>query len=99
MPDKESPTRKAVRTYAQASEYLGLGFQFAATILVFLFVGHWLDGRLGTHPVLLVVGVFGGAAAGLLNLYRDLVRRPSRRDPRGIGECGRGSDSEPPSRS
>ncbi|MFA6109480.1 MAG: AtpZ/AtpI family protein [Candidatus Latescibacterota bacterium] len=97
MPDKESPTRKAVRTYAQASEYLGLGFQFAATILVFLFVGHWLDARFGTHPVLLVVGVFGGGAAGFITLYRDLVHRTGRRGRQGIRGCGRGSESEPPS--
>lgn len=97
MPDKESPTRKAVRTYAQASEYLGLGFQFAATILFFLFAGHWLDGRFGTHPVLLVIGVFGGAAAGFITLYRGLVRRSDRRDRQGISGCGRGSSSEPPS--
>lgn len=97
MPDKESPTRKAVRTYAQASEYLGLGFQFAATILFFLFVGHWLDGRFGTDPVLLVVGVFGGAAVGFIALYRDLVHHTGRRGRQGNQGCGRGSSSEPPS--
>ena len=41
----------------------GLGLQFALAILVFTFVGQWLDRRLGTEPWLLLVGVFSGAGA------------------------------------
>jgi F0F1-type ATP synthase assembly protein I len=59
-----------------AGRYLGAGFQFAAAILFFVFVGQWLDSRFGTGPWLLLVGVFVGAAAGFHSLYRQLVTTP-----------------------
>ena len=40
-----------------------MGIQFLAVILLFLFLGKWLDSRLGTAPWLLIVGVFCGAGA------------------------------------
>jgi ATP synthase protein I len=69
-------------TESQAGEVLGVGLQFAASILFFLFVGRWLDGRLGTEPWLLLLGVFIGAGAGFYSLYRQLVIRPRERAER-----------------
>src|ERR671939_423109 len=54
--------------------YVGLGFQFLGAILLFLYLGRWLDQRLGTTPWLLIVGVFVGAGAGFYSLYRKLMR-------------------------
>ncbi len=51
----------------------GVGFQFVASILLFLFIGKWLDGKLGTEPWLLILGVFVGAAAGFYSMYRKVV--------------------------
>jgi F0F1-type ATP synthase assembly protein I len=56
--------------------------QFAASILVFLFVGRWLDGKLGTEPWLLLTGVMVGAAAGFFSIYRQLVIAPRDRERR-----------------
>jgi len=47
-----------------------MGVQFVAAILVFLFVGKWLDSKLGTSPLLLILGVFLGAAASMYAMYR-----------------------------
>lgn len=58
---------------------MGLGLQFAASILLFLFVGHWLDGRLGSSPWLLIAGAFLGGGAGFYSLYRQLVTVPAQR--------------------
>lgn len=74
MGQRRPTASRRTATWAQAGEYVGAGFQFAATILLCLFGGRWLDGRLGTAPWLLLIGVFLGAAAGFLNLYRDLTR-------------------------
>lgn len=76
--DKRSSDREAGR-------YLGVGLQFAGSIVLFLFVGQWLDRRLGTEPWLLLLGVFVGAAAGFYSLYRQLVI-----DPRDRGRRERG---------
>lgn len=53
--------------------YAGAGLQFAAAILVFLFLGQWLDRRLGTDPWLMMLGVFVGASAGFYSMYRSLA--------------------------
>lgn len=60
----------------QAGEFMGVGLQFAGAILLFLFLGRWLDARLGTGPWLLLLGVFVGAGAGFYALYRQLVITP-----------------------
>ncbi len=65
-----------------AGDYLGVGFQFGASIVFFLLVGQWLDRRLGTDPWLLLLGVFVGAGAGFYSLYRQLVIAPREREKR-----------------
>lgn len=57
-------------------EFAGLGFQFAAAIILFLLLGKWLDDKLGTDPWLLVAGVIIGAAGGFYSMYRKLMRPP-----------------------
>jgi ATP synthase protein I len=69
----------------EAGRFLGVGVQFAASIVFFLFLGQWLDRRLGTDPWLLLLGVFVGAGAGFYSLYRQLVTVPRQRE-RGGGE-------------
>lgn len=61
---------------------MGVGLQFAASIVVFLFAGRWLDGRLGTEPWLMIAGVLVGASAGFYSMYRQLVVRPQQRRKR-----------------
>ena len=56
-----------------ASSMAGLGIQFAGAILLFLWLGMWLDRKLGTAPWLLVVGVFVGAGASFYSMYRKLL--------------------------
>jgi len=51
----------------------GAGVQFVISILLFLYVGKWLDGRLGTAPWLLMAGVFVGAGAGFYIFYRRIM--------------------------
>jgi F0F1-type ATP synthase assembly protein I len=71
-------------TTLTAGSFAGLGLQFALTILAFLYIGNWLDRKLGTAPWLLLLGVFIGAAGGFYSLYRALTasRRREQRDPR-----------------
>lgn len=54
-------------------EYAGLGLTFAASILLFLYAGQWLDRKLGTDPWLMITGVFTGAGAAFYSMYRKLM--------------------------
>lgn len=67
---------------SQMGEALGVGLQFALAVLLFLFVGKWLDARLHTAPWLLLTGVFVGAVGGFTSIYRHLVVAPRERERR-----------------
>jgi F0F1-type ATP synthase assembly protein I len=56
-----------------AGSLAGIGVQLLISILLFLYLGQWLDRKLGTEPLLLVVGVFVGAAIGIYNRYLMLT--------------------------
>jgi F0F1-type ATP synthase assembly protein I len=55
------------------ASFAGAGVQFVLSILLFLYLGKWLDGKLGTAPWLLMVGVFVGAGAGFYSFYRRIM--------------------------
>ncbi|HEX2079297.1 MAG TPA: AtpZ/AtpI family protein [Longimicrobium sp.] len=59
----------------QGAELASVGLQFTIVLLAFLFVGRWLDGRLGTEPWLLLAGVFVGFGLSTLWMYRRLSGR------------------------
>jgi positive regulator of sigma E activity len=85
MSKRESKPRKgdsqdAIRA---SSEFIGYGMSFAASTLLFLLGGNWLDGKLGTSPLLALLGMFVGAAAGFWSLYSHVSRlrdRPTEDD-------------------
>jgi F0F1-type ATP synthase assembly protein I len=56
-----------------AGSYAGLGLQFLASILIFLYAGQWLDRRFGTKGIITVVSVLLGAGAAFYSLYRRLM--------------------------
>ena len=67
------------------------GIEFAASILIGVFGGQWLDRRMGTGPWLVMLGALVGAAAGFYNLYRTITtaqHRASSRSGRGAGGGG-----------
>ena len=71
-------------------EFAGLGLQFALVILVFTGAGYWLDRRLGSSPVFLLIGVAIGGAGGFYSIFqkataaqrRDADRRTAERAER-----------------
>ena len=71
--ERDSKTRKFVRSYTQAGPYISLGMQFAASIVLCLLGGWWLDEKVGTSPLFLILGIFLGSGAGFYNLYKTLV--------------------------
>ena len=56
-----------------AGKYAGLGLQFALSILLFLYLGRWVDKKLGLDGPFLIIGVFVGAGAAFYSMYRMLM--------------------------
>lgn len=69
-PERKKPDPVAVTV----ARYSGFGLQLAGSVALFMAGGWWVDGRLGTTPLLTIVGALGGGAAGFYSLYRHLVK-------------------------
>ncbi len=76
MTARESSSERQ-RAIQEIGRYSGYGLTWALSVLLFLWIGYWLDGRLGTLPLLTLVGAFVGAAGGFLRLYRGLTATKS----------------------
>jgi F0F1-type ATP synthase assembly protein I len=59
--------------YQKAEPYLGLGITFTVTILAFLFLGRWLDTKLGTEPWLMLLGSAVGLTLGFVHMVYTLL--------------------------
>lgn len=70
-------------------DFAGLGIQFAAAIIVFLFAGQWVDDRLGTGGLFTIAGVFVGAGAAFYNMYRKITAAQRRDDEERSANRGR----------
>jgi len=80
----------------EVARFSGHGLNLALSTGLFLLLGWWADGKLGTRPVLTVVGALVGAAAGFYSLLRHLLfepreaKRESTRPQEGSKEEGEG---------
>ncbi len=62
---------------ARAPDYgthaLAAAMTFALAVALFAYGGSWLDDKLGTSPLFLVVGCLLGAAGGMLHMISRLA--------------------------
>ena len=63
-----------------AGAYANFGLQFVVALLLFLYIGQWVDRRLGTAPVFLLIGIFVGAGGSFYAMYRKLMAAQERED-------------------
>jgi F0F1-type ATP synthase assembly protein I len=70
-------------------DFAGVGIQFAAAIIIFLFAGQWVDDRLGTGGLFTIAGVFIGAGAAFYNMYRKITAAQRRDDEERWANRGR----------
>jgi len=87
-PTRPSPGDDAPTPWALA----GLGMQFFLAVLLFAYVGNWMDTRFGTSPLFVLVGVIGGGGASFYLSYRRLMRNVKSTN-------GKGSDNDASRRS
>ncbi len=65
---------------ADVGRYSGYGISWVLTILLLTWGGLKLDERLGTTPLLVLVGALVGVGAGFHTLYVRAVVEPAQRD-------------------
>lgn len=56
-------------------EILNIGYYIAASVIIGLFMGYYLDTWLGTLPLFTLLMTFLGAAAGLREIFRASSRK------------------------
>ena len=71
MPDKKSGYKNSLRVFGQIAN---IGFFFAASILVGLYGGIYLDNYLATNPLFTISGIFLGVGAGFFEFYKIIVK-------------------------
>lgn len=76
-PNGSDSRREMMRASGQ---FMGHGLTWALAVLLFLGLGAWADSKLGTSPLLLILGAFVGGGAGFYSLYYHIVIEPRERD-------------------
>ena len=79
--DSESPNggtqdKKKVKlrgAYREYGPYLTMGFQLAAAVVVFFFLGDWIDKRYGIAPIGKLVGTSIGMVGGFIKFFKSVA--------------------------
>ena len=79
-PEPETPQESIGRRYAKAagSEFASLGIAMGVAIALLGIGGNWLDNRLGTAPLFVLLGVFTGFAGGCWSMFGRLAAQRER---------------------
>ena len=67
-----------------ALRFIGVGWFIAISILLGVWGGLWLDEKLGTSPIMVIVGLILGLVVAFYGVYRMLL--PLMRDRRNKGD-------------
>lgn len=70
---KRSSTPKTPDSDVSPWSLAGLGVQFAVALVLFGYLGQWLDQRFGTAPLFLLTGVLAGAGGTFFVSYRRII--------------------------
>lgn len=79
MDDHQDPSDQRREMLRASGQFMGHGMTWALAVLLFMGVGWWVDSKLGTGPILMIVGAFVGGAAGFYSLYYHIVIEPKER--------------------
>lgn len=73
-----------VRELYEVASVASVGLEMGLAVTLGWFMGHWLDGKLGTDPYLMLVFLMCGVAAGFKGVLR--VARQAKRADAGAGD-------------
>lgn len=71
--DAGKRSRETQGILREISPYLTLGIQLAAVIVVFFFVGEWVDRRWGIDPIGKLVGAMIGMIGGFAKFFKSVA--------------------------
>jgi hypothetical protein len=66
----QGDARGGRRVLQDLGPWLGIGSSLAATVLLCLWVGHWLDAKYGTTPRYFLLGAAFGMLSAFYHFYR-----------------------------
>ena len=78
VPERNTQSRDFAKVLREAGPYLGLGTALATTVGLLFALGYWLDGWMGTKPVLTLVFSLLGVGLALIQFVRmaSTLNRP-----------------------
>jgi F0F1-type ATP synthase assembly protein I len=79
--DDLTPAQRAAKSQSPSlTSFASIGLQFAAALILFVFLGQWVDKKLGSSPLFLLAGVFGGGGLAFYSMYRRITAFQKRDD-------------------
>ena len=71
---KDILNKPLFKTDSKTIQYSGLGISLVVTILVFFFIGKWLDGKLDSGVVFTLLLTFIGFGGGFYSFYLSIKK-------------------------
>ena len=69
--------------WGAAIRFIGVGFYIGGSIVLGVVVGLWLDSKLNTQPILVIVGLLLGLFIAVYGVYRMLLPLISNKGKKG----------------
>lgn len=66
--------------YKEFGLFLTLGIQLAAAVIVFYFIGSWIDKRFSTEPAFTLIGIMLGTVGGLVKFFITVSKLSSKNE-------------------
>lgn len=71
---KDFLSKPLIKTDSRTLQYSGMGITLVVTILIFFWVGRWLDGKFDTKVTFTLILTFVGFAAGFYSFYLNVKK-------------------------
>ncbi|HVN49592.1 MAG TPA: AtpZ/AtpI family protein [Bacteroidota bacterium] len=73
--DSGTPEKKEkpANIFRDVAPFLSLGFQLASVVVVFFFLGHWIDNKFSISPIGKLTGLVLGMVGGFLQFFRTVA--------------------------
>ncbi|HDL18885.1 MAG TPA: AtpZ/AtpI family protein [Bacteroidetes bacterium] len=78
----KSNKKKWQQSIRQIGPYFDLGLRLTVAMVFGLFGGLWLDRKIHTIPLFLIIGIFAGALSGFWSIYKTIYMKNKTKDDR-----------------